>query len=496
MKGDVDTSVAALQPWGHSGWLEKQGRQLRAWRRRFCVLRDRRLWYFHGETAAHAAGCVALDGTVVARSEGDTRKRAHVFSVRTRARTFFFAAPSTEARADWLQAINNAISQPPFSPDEGDGEGDDDDKDNKDKKKTAQDASREQEEGGEGERKGEGEGTPSEEDSEGMKRMRAVRDVVGFLDGTTGAGAFWRAWVAAMPRAAALGAGQGLAHCVATSLDRRWAGWRVAGPQALFAARAVAFFWRMGAPAAEVARLNDVGALTNPRTIGAWVDTSAAGGTDGGWVFPVETPLRLALEAADHPAADGTDPEETAEGAAAGAATAVVDAPKVFAAWAEAHSVLTCTEVARDMGPTPPRQTEFRVRLPGADFGAQIGAARAALADFGFPAMPEGPVAVLARACTGVDFGAEPLQLSVVTCAEGFVRCGVLVPCVPAEGVAALHAAAGAAPEGAEALRAATGCEAPAFVELRCLLPGYGYGVYREGYDIVLHWDLGTDIRE
>lgn len=61
----------------------------------------------------------------------------------------------------------------------------------------------------------------------------------------------------------------------------------------------VDFFWNVGAPESEIDRLNDVGALINPFKIGSWIDMSAKGGMDGGWFFPVEIPLKLAIEAAD-----------------------------------------------------------------------------------------------------------------------------------------------------------------------------------------------------
>ena len=62
----------------------------------------------------------------------------------------------------------------------------------------------------------------------------------------------------------------------------------------------VDFFWNVGAPESEIDRLNDIGALINPVKIGSWIDMSAKGGMDGGWYFPVDMPLKLAIEAADN----------------------------------------------------------------------------------------------------------------------------------------------------------------------------------------------------
>src|SRR5690349_12256052 len=86
---------------------------------------------------------------------------------------------------------------------------------------------------------------------------------------------------------------------VATSADMQKLTWRTSGPQNIFIQKMVDFFWNVGAPESEIDRLNDVGALINPVKIGSWIDMSAKGGMDGGWYFPVDIPLPLAIEAAD-----------------------------------------------------------------------------------------------------------------------------------------------------------------------------------------------------
>ena len=99
----------------------------------------------------------------------------------------------------------------------------------------------------------------------------------------------------------------------------------------------VDFFWNVGAPESEIDRLNDVGALINPIKIGSWIDMSAKGGMDGGWYFPIDIPLKMAIEAADPG-----------------------DPSKKVTDWAERHGVEKSFSVGRDMGAAPPRQTEIR----------------------------------------------------------------------------------------------------------------------------------------
>lgn len=66
---------------------------------------------------------------------------------------------------------------------------------------------------------------------------------------------------------------------------------------------------------------------------------------DGGWFFPVDMPLRSAIDAADQG-----------------------DAIKQFGTWAESKAIQQIYTVGRDMGAAPPRQTEMRFKLPRISF--------------------------------------------------------------------------------------------------------------------------------
>jgi len=223
---------------------------------------------------------------------------------------------------------------------------------------------------------------------------------------------------------------------------------------------------------AEVDRLNDVGALINPRNIGAWIQTSLNGGMDGGWIFPSDIPFKLAIEAGDSSEAED-------------------DARSIFAAWADAHNIELCTCLARDMGKSPPQQTEFRMHVPGPNTQAQLAVAMDAMSTFHFPRFPDDPLSILASSVFP-----EPLTLSVVICAKGFVRFGISVSHMPMDVVTDFVKCCGGKLEGINKFMVASACSAPVSVELQCLMKGYGYGVYREGFDLLLHWDIGTETRD
>jgi hypothetical protein len=111
----------------------------------------------------------------------------------------------------------------------------------------------------------------------------------------------------------------------------------------------VDFFWNVGAPECEIDRLNDVGQRLNPPSIGSWIEMSARGAMDGGWVFPTEVPLGSAIDAAD-----------------------IGDVTRKLIDWASTKNVRDVCAIARDMGAAPPRQTEFRLKMPGSGYDDQI----------------------------------------------------------------------------------------------------------------------------
>jgi len=227
----------------------------------------------------------------------------------------------------------------------------------------------------------------------------------------------------------------------------------------------VDFFWNVGAPESEIDRLNDVGALINPVKIASWIDMSAKGGMDGGWFFPVDIPLKIAIESAD-----------------AG------DAIKKFADWAESHGIASVMAVGRDMGAAPPRQTELKMKVPGGDFDEQLRIALDAFSSFGFPPIPDNALKVLRESKPD---GA--LLMSVITSSEGFVRLGLLVPSPTTEMIVNLCSMNGGNHEELAAFEASLRKDAPTYVEYQYLMKNFGYGVYKEGFDIVFHYIVGEE---
>jgi len=226
----------------------------------------------------------------------------------------------------------------------------------------------------------------------------------------------------------------------------------------------VDFFWNVGAPESEIDRLNDVGALINPVKIGSWIDMSGKGGMDGGWYFPVDISLKLAIDAAD-----------------AG------EASKIFSDWAERVGIQNIWQVGRDMGAAPPRQTEIRLHLPGNDFQSQLRIGLDAFDQFGFPPVPENALSVLNES------NSAGIRMSVITSSEGFVRLGLMVPKPSRDALQKLCSISGANADDLKEFERSLGVEGPAYAEYQFLKEGFGYGVYKEGFDIVFHYEIGLE---
>jgi len=249
---------------------------------------------------------------------------------------------------------------------------------------------------------------------------------------------------------------------VAVSLDLSQISWRCIGPQNKLIQKMVDFFWNVGAPETEIDRLNDVGTLINPLVIGSWIDMSAKGGMDGGWYFPCEIPLKLALEA--------SDPGE---------------ATKKVADWAQSHHFESVFVVGRDMGAAPPRQTHFEFCLQG-DFEQQFQVALSAYEAFGFSLPPEDALNI-------IKGNPKPeLSVSVIVSSEGFVKLGLMTPRPEAVALSKLCALSNSA-EILEKFERALGVDGVEWVEYKFLQKGFGYGVYKEGFDVVFHYAVGKE---
>jgi len=467
-------SVKELTNAEKDGFLTKQGGSIKTWKKRWFVLKDGTIYYFKSQKDLEQTGEIKLETTTKCSNEGKKKGKVY-FSVATQNRKYMIHADTEASANQWVEVINKAIEnlsnggtpkakEEPKAKDEPTPKEEPKEEEPKPKDEPAPK---------------EDEPTPKEEPTINIekpintggddgpltreKKVMAAKNAIPFLqDEDSKVLEFWEIWSESIPTRDELSPGTNINYHVSTSADRSKLTWRTSGPQNVLIQKMVDFFWNVGAPESEIDRLNDIGALINPAKIGSWIDMSAKGGMDGGWFFPVEIPVSMAIEAADP-----GDPTKAVE------------------EWATKHSIQTAQSVGRDMGAAPPRQTEIRLNLPGDEFSKQLEIGLDAFASFGFPDLPESALNVLrGQSNTG-------LYLSIITSSEGFVRLGLLCPKPSADTVEDLCNATGAQYHYIKDFQTAIGSDGPAFVEYQFLKAGFGYGVYKEGFDIVFHFDIG-----
>jgi len=432
-------SVDSLTPSDKEGFMTKQGGGnggWKNWKKRWFVLKGTTLFYFKTKKDKDVTGTIELDASSTIQPE-PKKKGKYCFSVGTKTRVFFMYPDSKEEQDSWMNTLKSLISSlkggspTPAEPSGG-------------KPVTQQ------------ERKPE---TKPDAPSGGKKPcdvlMKGVAQVPFLQPSDSKPLEFWEMWKQSIPEAV-----KTFNVCVA--LDLSQLSWRCIGPQQDLIQNMVDFFWNVGAPDTEIDRLNDVGTLINPKAIGSWIDMSAKGGMDGGWFFPSLIKLKMALEACDPS-----------------------DASKKIAAWADTNGIVDVIAVGRDMGAAPPRQTNFRFVIPGESVEKQLEIALSAYDTFDFPKPPEEALDLIKQSATG-------LQIQVTSSSQGFVKIGILTPRPDAGGIPKLCSLSGGSDSELLAkFEDALGVNGVQFVEYQYLQKGFGYGVYKEGFDVVFHYQVG-----
>jgi len=472
---ELQVSVASLEPHDKDGFLTKQGGAIKTWKRRWFVLKGSKLWYFKSKTDTSAKGFIELEATTLVRDESaNNKKKKTMFSIQARGlkgRRVFMMYPDTQQEAtEWIEAIRRNIAACSSGGFAKPGEsGSADGSTPTGGVTTPGDAHQivQQAPATTPMAQAPAPVAPVIDASSVRGRVFNARTAVPFLrEDESKVLEFWQIWSESIPQKAEMTPGQSMEFIIATSADMDKLTWRVSGPQNIFIQKMVDFFWNVGAPETEIDRLNDVGALINPVKIGSWIDMSGKCGMDGGWFFPVDIEIKSAIEAAD-----------------AG------EPSRRVMQWIEKHNVTRCFSVGRDMGAAPPRQTEIRVVLPGEDAAAQLNVAQDAFASFDFPAIPNQMLAIVSQFKP-----TEPYCLSIVTSSEGFVRIGLLVPKPSRDLVYQMIDSVGGRRDAIDTFSSTVGCQIPQYAEYQYLMQGYGYGVYKEGFDIMFHWNIGEEL--
>jgi len=438
-------SVASLKPALHECWATKRGGKYQNWKHRFFVLvngvinkKAAEFFYFTGEKAKNATGVITITekSSVKQESVQKGKKTVNCISISSGvlgSRIFYLYCETQQAQDDCVRALTSKIKQlqeantskPPPQVTSLKDPNHTHPNTNKDPK------------------------DPKENNDKAKGPLKAAKDAIPAALSET-ANDFWEIWTTSIPASATE-----LQLSLSTTPDMSELTWRVIGPQQSLIQEMVDFFWNVGAPDEEIDRLNTIGGVINPAYIGSWIDMSTLGGMDGGWIFPGDMAINDGLEACD-------------EG----------EARTKLENWMKNNGVTTGVLLARDMGASPPRQTEIRIVL-NHEWAKNFEMIVSALKAFSVPELPGDMKKGLQK------WQPKKAELSVVTSSEGFVRVGLIFPEPTADVVDALAGHNRPFMDFQKNIK-----KEPSFLEIQYLMSGFGYAVYQEGYKIKLHYAL------
>jgi len=505
MSEDKNVSVQQLGTGDMEGFMTKCGGSVKNWKRRWFILKGNRLYYFKDKKDKKATGVISLSRESFAKEDNQKKPGKACIALGTLERVFFMYPDSDVEQRDWVRVfqgvidnlrgnqnpppqpqpqpvvVNNLQPQPqPVSqpqpvmtnlqpqPQPISQPLPTSSQPMTTTPQTSQPMSTPQT------------SQPINSTSSGGTVLVRSRDFIPFMvDDTNKVLEFWNIWFDSIPKGETV---NGMSYFLVISCDGGELSWRASGPQNMFIQKMVDFFWNVGAPESEIDRLNDYGALVNPLTIGSWINMSKVGGMDGGWFFPVPLAIKIALEASD---SDSNNDEPSPAGMEGGDQTI-----RLFQSWVESNRIEDCLYIGRDMGAAPPRQTEIRIRLSQPTVADQLNVALNAMKTFRFPDVPGNMLNILRQ------FTNPGIILSIILSSEGFVKLGILFPSpnwnfalqLIDEGRKYCTGSISSGTDVFTKLNNVFQVNVPEFIELQYLQPGFGYNVYKEDFNVLVHY--------
>jgi len=135
------------------------------------------------------------------------------------------------------------------------------------------------------------------------------------------------------------------------------------------------------------------------------------------------------------------------------------------------------------MGEVPPQQTEFRFKVPGENPEQQFTVILSAFETFGFPTIDQEIITLLKSSNT------KSYNMSITLTSKGFVKISFMVPDPPITLIESLCSLSGGDLTQFNNFQKKVN-QRPISVEYQHLMKGFGYGVYKEGFDVLFHYKL------
>jgi len=273
-----------------------------------------------------------------------------------------------------------------------------------------------------------------------LDRANSAASLVPFLTGEeTEMTALWELWTNSIPSIP-------VQLLVNISADVQQIHWETSGPKDLLESM-TSFLLEVGAFPSEIELLRSKIQELNPTFVGSWIDTSARDGMDGGWKMITQKSIETAF-----PFIEGTP-------------------AKKITSWANKYQIPYLV-IARDVGETIPRPFELRFSLPSDNSKQKV---LEAWTDFGFPQIPQNFLELLESK--------GEWKLGVTSTDEFFVKISILIVPKDEKHLEEVCQAASVDRQKILEFGKKLGKETPDFIEFQHLMEGFGYGVYKEGFD-------------
>jgi len=445
-------SVASLEPFDKAGWMIKQGGSIKTWKRRWGVLQGNTLWYFKTKNDTEATGFIIMNENSFVHDE--SKKRKNMISVNGRGykrpRVFFIYFDSPKETQEWMEALQKAVALGSAIPSN---------KTNGAVKTRPEDATV---------TVIAPDGKSKVETSVARAKIAAAKGCIPFMEGDASAVCqCWKLWSEGILPKSEIPTGEELRYRTVANATFSFAEWCVSGPQTAVVQRVVDFFWAVGAPSTQIEFLNNVGTALNPERLGFWTRLGAHNAMDAGWSFCEKMPLDSII-----------------------GVLAKTDSLKAVAEWASSNSITICREIMYDISGIPPQMIELRFELPGGDAVAQVAVFQETMKRFSMPAIPEEQIDLFRSLQTTEK---HPLQIILVLTEAKVIRASLFVRNPSLEMVKTLLQYAQGNQEIYDSFSAALDSPLPHNLLLSYTIPGMGYKMYKDGYDVMFGWDAGSE---
>mmetsp|Transcript_14399 Transcript_14399/g.17450 ORF Transcript_14399/g.17450 Transcript_14399/m.17450 type:complete len:118 (+) Transcript_14399:99-452(+) len=95
-----------------AGWLQKQGKFIKTWRRRYCVMKDGKIFWFKTDkldSTSQTRGIIDISQCLSVRGAEEVLNKPFTFEISVGQKTEYFIADTEKEKEDWISAIGSTI---------------------------------------------------------------------------------------------------------------------------------------------------------------------------------------------------------------------------------------------------------------------------------------------------------------------------------------------------------------------------------------------------